>query len=731
MPTVFDETIAGTQGVESGTIELIIDGQVVQVSGYDPAQDVRVLVDEEEVFDSFDEYIPLDGGVIDVEAYGITPFVGPMDPQLWVDMITATIGNGAGTTRVFYFKYEGVYEFTNRLPWESDDGTLQSGVEILGKSRDGTIIRLQSRAQGYQNPYDCPKSFIRIDSQFNASSPTNNAFWCSIRQCTIEIGAGNPAAVAIEFNTNNEGHCRNVRIRSEDGQGITGIGYGYRSYANGPSIAKNVIIEGFDHSVSTNAIPGEINGSVTLEDIDAIEPRIAGLYLFKVFSMSIRGFRYRGKGPGVLSYGRFSHLVLLDSDLQWTGTPGEDWQPSAINLRGPNTQFSSLALIRNVQTSGFDYPIRLDINFDTSKETASRGTANVTYPAGTGVAFAGDYISEFVNPPQPTPAVGNPGTLGLTIQDTPEQVFTDASDFVSIESFGATRHGQVDAANPANSSLAAIQAAIDSGAAVVYAQGSTQSPEREPTEGIVFYGIDGPILLRGSLRKLMSLGHCGLVRSTGYTGPLFMGEDGSVPLVEIYGWWNFQQNGLTYQINSARSFLIRYCYFHDSGYIDVDGNATVFIEDLVMSQKSGTPSPDAQQVLIHSGSKVFMRHFNPESDEETLTHIRNDGGELWVLGYKTEIKCASLHNLNGAKSEILGGYSLVVGQPAAPNAYPLWVNEDSQLCFSMVTATYDGAHPIDPVIRETVGASVTDINRSQVSAARPGFGVALYTGQKP
>ena len=662
-----------------------------------------------------DEYIPLDSAVYDVESFGITPFDGPIDPQLWVDMLTSTAAseNGPGSPRQFYFKYEATYEFTNRIPWESDDGTLQSGAEIIGASRDGTIIRLMAGAEGYRDPYDAPRSFIRIDSQFNASSPKNNAFWCSVRQCTIEIGKGNPAAIAIEFNTNNIGHIRNVRIRSEDGGGITGIGYGYRSYPNGPSIVKNVIIEGFDYSVSTSANTGEINGAVTLEDVDSVYPNVAGLSLFKVFSMAIRGFRFIGKVPAVLSRSEHSQLVLIDSDLRLD--PGADRRCGAIYLRGPGTQFSSLALIRNVTTSGFDAPIHTNAGYIGAP---SRGLAAADYREGTLVPFDDDYIDEFVHPTPPVATTGAGGTLNLTLQETPEIVIDDASKWVSVESFGAVAYDvEADSMNPANSSRAAIQAAIDSGAEVVYTQARRD-----------YYGVDGPIYLRGNLKRFVSIGHAHIQRSTGYTGPVIIADDGSEAVVEMYGWWLFNMDSISVQIDTSRSVLMRYMHIHNAGYIDVDGGATLFLEDVHMLQKS-VASPDAQQLHIHSGCKVFARHFNPESNHGTLRHIRNDGGELFILGLKTETACGILENLNGAKSEILGGYHLMIALPPATYA---WINNNSQLCFSSVTATYDGNHPQNPVLQEVIGAVPVDYNKEEIRVTRAGgMGVVLYVGQKP
>ena len=62
---------------------------------------------------------------------------------------------------------------------------------------------------------------------------------------------------------------------------------------------------------------------------------------------------------------------------------------------------------------------------------------------------------------------------------------------------------------------------------------------------------------------------------------------------------------------------------------------------------------------------VWARQLNPENRAE---HAINDGGQLWVLGLKTENPGSRgvnpstiLESRNGAKSEVLGGYQSTQG----------------------------------------------------------------------
>ena len=62
---------------------------------------------------------------------------------------------------------------------------------------------------------------------------------------------------------------------------------------------------------------------------------------------------------------------------------------------------------------------------------------------------------------------------------------------------------------------------------------------------------------------------------------------------------------------------------------------------------------------------VWAHQLNPENQVE---HVLNDGGQLWVLGLKTENPGSQgvnpstiLESRNGAKSEVLGGYQSTQG----------------------------------------------------------------------
>src|SRR6516164_10521390 len=90
---------------------------------------------------------------------------------------------------------------------------------------------------------------------------------------------------------------------------------------------------------------------------------------------------------------------------------------------------------------------------------------------------------------------------------------------------------------------------------------------------------------------------------------------------------------------------------HHIAQLERGGN--VFLEDVSF------------EPYYFSRENVWAHQLNPENQVE---HVLNDGGQLWVLGLKTENPGSQgvnpstiLESRNGAKSEVLGGYQSTQG----------------------------------------------------------------------
>ncbi len=135
----------------------------------------------------------------------------------------------------------------------------------------------------------------------------------------------------------------------------------------------------------------------------------------------------------------------------------------------------------------------------------------------------------------------------------------------------------------------------------------------------------------------------------GFKGPMFEIADGKDPLhlERIAGWWGADQ---TYR-SGTRTLVI-------SEATNVSGEfgaGRIFINDLATN-------PGGH--LVFHGSEVYGRQINAESQDYK---IRNDGGRLWILGYKTERGGPLVETTNGGRSEIWGGFSYTtVDGPRSP-----------------------------------------------------------------
>ncbi len=69
---------------------------------------------------------------------------------------------------------------------------------------------------------------------------------------TIDVGTGNPGAVALDFMGNNYCGLRNVTLKSSDPGHAGEAGLGMVRYATGPCLMKNVVIDGFNTGIITD-----------------------------------------------------------------------------------------------------------------------------------------------------------------------------------------------------------------------------------------------------------------------------------------------------------------------------------------------------------------------------------------------------------------------------------------------------------------------------------------------
>ncbi len=126
-----------------------------------------------------------------------------------------------------------------------------------------------------------------------------------------------------------------------------------------------------------------------------------------------------------------------------------------------------------------------------------------------------------------------------------------------------------------------------------------------------------------------------------------------------------------------------------------------FIEDVSPSRTS--------TLAIGKGERLWARQFNPESPKAEMIDV--DGGQLWVLGLKTEGRATHLRARNQAKAEIVGGvsYQSWGNQPLDP---PMVVIVDSDV--SVNFGFYHYKTPFSVIVEETVNNVTRTLRRDDL-----------------
>jgi hypothetical protein len=208
---------------------------------------------------------------------------------------------------------------------------------IQGQSRDGTIIKLQDRAAGFDDT-DHPNTVLQ-------TRDGNTAFGYRVLNLTIDVGSGNPGASGIDYISNNEGAIHEVRIMSSDQaiQGARGIDMS-RGWP-GPALIKNVEVEGFDYGLYLDR--GRY--SMTVEHLTLRGQHKAGIRNINNV-IAIRGLMSFNAVP-VLQNSNGT-VVMIDGQLR-------DGGPSVSAIEHDRRD-KGVLFARNIVTSGYRSAIASD-----------------------------------------------------------------------------------------------------------------------------------------------------------------------------------------------------------------------------------------------------------------------------------------------------------------------------------------------------------------------------------
>ncbi|MEM8781263.1 MAG: glycosyl hydrolase family 28-related protein [Planctomycetota bacterium] len=613
---------------------------------------------------------PDNAGVLNVTDFGVTPNDGIDDTAALQTLLNNTVLPRFGGGDQIIYLPDGVYNFSDTI---QIPGAARF-INIQGQSQGGTVLKLDDNLTAAGSPF--------AGAIFNFGGGSADRFENSIRDLTLDVGAGNPDAIGLQFNASNQGVARDLTIRSSDANGAGSVGFdvGYDGTI-GPLLVKNLTVEGFDTGIRSQF---EANSKV-FEDITLRNQNQLGWQASNTTTVMVRNLISENavpvidvgpSGSGDPGNGR---IVLVGGSL--TGT-GDAANQSAIRARN----FVPNIYIRGVQTSGYGEAI-------TRETQAFQGNGGLPdglieeywYRGGSGVGRRGGTFQAFDN----TPDTG----LGLEVRDTPDAIDEPVSAWVSPADFDPN-------ARPGDGidDTAALQAAIDSGARTVYLPNGN-------------WDINGTVQLRGNVERLIGT-EASLITDGG--GRVVLGEDGpdTVVIERISGRLGNLPR-VTYEHDSDRTWVFKnvsqWAYEPTA-----DAPGDLFLEDVAGGSRDGQH---------FRNQNVWARQYNNETLADASdpalpdAKITVDNANVWVLGLKTEQEGTIVKTINGGKTELLGVYRNGPGFSDENN--PAFVTEDSALSVAVfsIRPNNDGYAVFARETRDGVTVDAADFGQADVYSA--------------
>ncbi|AMV31453.1 Pectate lyase superfamily protein [Pirellula sp. SH-Sr6A] len=370
-------------------------------------------------------------------------------------------------------------------------------------------------------------------------------------------------------------------------------------------------------------------------------------------AISVRGLLSENSVPAIRSYGFF---CLVEAKL--TGRSGAEKWPAVINYNGGKIY------LRDIETSDYARAIGDVVTPDWSAVTRITGEDKI--------GSLGPHVREYCSQSPTTAFPASLESLRLPIEEPPAVPVHPTSSWANVDEFGADPTGERD-------SSAAIQKAMDSGASTIFFPGS--------------YSLESTVTIPGRVERILGLG--GMIDYFAKAKPDFrIVEDASSPLhIEHFA---YVHGGM--EIDTDRTIVFRSVADCDLRFGERASKGHLFFEDFVTHR------------LALKGQRVWARQLNVENEG---THIENDGGELWVLGYKTERGGTLLDTRGQGASEILGGFSYTT---TAGKLAPMFVTDRSNVFAYFHEVCFNG-DPFIELIREMNGKETKTLERGNAHTA--------------
>jgi hypothetical protein len=579
--------------------------------------------------------------------------------------------------RVIFFP-AGTYIVSSPLVWKNTSQTWKSYLTLQGQGQSATTIKLTDNNNFYQTGNALTGVItMGCENPLKSDGGGNNGFDNFIFDLTVDTGKGNPEAAAVDFLGNNYCGMRNVTLQSSDPNHIGQAGLYMGRYATGPCLMKNVTVNGFNYGVEATSY----DYGITFSTLLVTNQLVSGIYN-STDTLEMENVTSINSVPAVQNVSNAGLITMVGASFE-----GGTSSTSAIQNAGT-------VYLRNATASGY--------------QSVLQNGATVV---------SGNSLAEYDSGPVKTLMAGPNTSLGLAVQDTPEFAEQNTANWKSVVSTGADPTGAVD-------STAAIQAAIDSGATTVYLPSGQ-------------YKVSGTIHMRGNVQMFEGFDSQLLPTSTSFqnaSNPIpLLQIDSTTPSITIdhldMGSSGTSCLGVIWVLNNSAANLIlkdgAYNTRNPAGSVNTGYNntalatGTVFVEDI-----------GAFPWLFTHPQTVYARQMNPEG---TGMHVLNNGGQLWMLGLKTEGVGTIVETDNGGRTELLGGF--VYPDGTAPTNESAFVINDSQASLIYSLTSYSAPNPsgyanFQSQVAETQSGTTDTLATSACQARGYGTMMPLYSSKR-
>ena len=275
------------------------------------------------------EIFPTDSGVLNVRDFGAKGN-GRDDDTAAITAAIAAAGTDTGRsfwqTRIVFLP-AGTYLVSGTLVKRYADGRFGSGMVLIGESESATTIRLKDHARGFGDSA-APRGIIMTTAKLLDGTPTsggkdythkgegNDAYENFVENLTVDVGAGNPGAIGIDYLANNLGAIRDVRVVAPAKSGAIGISL-QRKWP-GPALLQRVEVEGFDTGIAV----ANTEYGLTLDHVSLRGQRRVALRNDSN-AVSAAHLSIEGGATAIANTAPGGLIVLTDSRVQGAGEAAE------------------------------------------------------------------------------------------------------------------------------------------------------------------------------------------------------------------------------------------------------------------------------------------------------------------------------------------------------------------------------------------------------------------------